>query len=260
MLLEKVPGLQLQNAIKAPIGFSGDDVYIIEQGYEGKDVVVKVSKRKEVYIEANNLHWLKQHIMVPTVYDFGKVDDIYYCIMEKLPGVMFQENTFDNPKSMIIEFSKALRRFHSIDYSKLPHNHSLKDKLMQIEMDYKNNKLTNTYFEKELQDKSVTEIYELLRSLDIIEDDLVLCHGDPCMPNIIVDSGNIGYIDVVGIGICDRYLDLSIAIRTLRYNIEMSGNEFTRGHVLLFLKSYGIKKFNKQKFIYYLLLDELIVG
>jgi aminoglycoside phosphotransferase len=49
-------------------------------------------------------------------------------------------------------------------------------------------------------------------------DDLVICHGDACLPNFLVDPESLdvtGMIDVHRLGIADRHLDLALATRSI---------------------------------------------
>jgi aminoglycoside phosphotransferase len=48
--------------------------------------------------------------------------------------------------------------------------------------------------------------------------DLVVCHGDACLPNFLVDPDTLevtGMVDVGRIGVADRHLDLALAVRSL---------------------------------------------
>lgn len=258
MILHKIPNLNTQNAKAAPIGFSGDQVFLINQGYQDKDVVVKISSYFDVIEEAKNFEWLQQYTKVPKIYDTGCIENYYYIIMEKLPGIMFQELfTTVSLKEIVIQYAKLLKEFHTIDYKGLPYNHDLQYKLKVVKENIVTNKVRPQYFERELQHLDSQTMYQKMLEYQR-EEDLVLCHGDFCFPNIIMNNNQLsGYVDIMGIGICDRYLDVSIAMRSLRYNFELYKHVFTKEYQTLFLDTYGIKEVEQDKLIFYILLDEL---
>ncbi|SDP06533.1 Phosphotransferase enzyme family protein [Paenibacillus sp. yr247] len=83
-----------------------------------------------------------------------------------------------------------------------------------------------------------------------ITEDLVFTHGDYCLPNIIINNGKVhGFIDWGRAGVADRYQDLALAIRSIKYNF---GNEY----IYAFLDNYGLTELDESKVIYYQLMDE----
>ncbi len=51
-------------------------------------------------------------------------------------------------------------------------------------------------------------------------DRLVVCHGDACAPNTLIDDEGqpSGHVDLGGLGVADRWADLAVADWSLRYN------------------------------------------
>ena len=53
-------------------------------------------------------------------------------------------------------------------------------------------------------------------------DRLVVCHGDACAPNTLLDDagGWCGHVDLGDLGIADRWADLAVATLSLGWNYE----------------------------------------
>jgi kanamycin kinase len=51
-------------------------------------------------------------------------------------------------------------------------------------------------------------------------DRLVVCHGDPCAPNTLIDDDGrcCGYVDFGELGVADRWADLAVATLSLGWN------------------------------------------
>ncbi|GAA1950781.1 aminoglycoside 3'-phosphotransferase [Agromyces allii] len=66
-------------------------------------------------------------------------------------------------------------------------------------------------------------------------DRLVVCHGDPCAPNTLIDvhGAFAGIVDVARLGIADRWADLAVGSWSLEWN-------FGDGHEPAFFEAYGV--------------------
>ncbi|GAA1505506.1 aminoglycoside 3'-phosphotransferase [Agromyces terreus] len=66
-------------------------------------------------------------------------------------------------------------------------------------------------------------------------DRLVVCHGDPCAPNTLLDDsgGFAGIVDLARLGVADRWADLAVGSWSLEWN-------FGGGHEAAFFDAYGI--------------------
>lgn len=260
--LQLVNQIHLNHVERPTMGFSDEDVYLIKQGYQDKDIVIKCSNRKEVRKEAMILKWLENKMKVPKVYFDIEEDGMYYLVMEMLPGQMGQYGFMQLPtEDMIKLYANEIKKWHSIDYHDFPHVNTLTDKIEHTRYNVKHHLVKEQYFERELQGKTGQEVFDEMMACYPKDFDLVLCHGDVCMPNFMIDNGKVtGWIDVVGCGVNDRYLDIAIALRTLRFNFEWLNKKFDNKDMKLFLDTYGIEKLDKEKVKFYILLDELTNG
>jgi len=91
-------------------------------------------------------------------------------------------------------------------------------------------------------------------------DDLVVCHGDPCLPNIMVDPGTLavtGFIDLGRLGMADRHADLALLTANAR---ETWPDEATaRAADAALMEAYGMP-FDPDRLAFYLRLDPLTWG
>lgn len=254
--------INTKHVTRPDMGFSDEEVYLIKEGYHQQDIVIKCSKRKEVNKEAQILLWLQDKIKVPEVYFNLYEEGIYYLVMEMLPGQMGQYGFEQMPvEDMIILYANEIKKWHQIDPTGFLPVNTLKDKIAHVKENMKQGLVKTQYFERELQGKTDREVYDLMMHYYPKSFDLVLCHGDVCMPNFMIKDKEVtGWIDVVGCGVNDRYLDIAIALRTLRFNFEFFNIEFKEEYIQLFLKTYGIHKLDMDKVKFYIFLDELTNG
>jgi kanamycin kinase len=85
----------------------------------------------------------------------------------------------------------------------------------------------------------------------------VVCHGDPCLPNLMIDSGIghcTGLIDLGRLGVADRYLDLALTTRSM--SAPDKNPQYGADDAAAFLNRYGIRESDQWRLDYYRLLDE----
>ncbi|MFF2369560.1 phosphotransferase [Agromyces sp. NPDC058110] len=76
-------------------------------------------------------------------------------------------------------------------------------------------------------------------------DRLVVCHGDPCAPNTLIDRDGrfAGIVDVGRLGVGDRWADLAVASWSLEWN-------YGDGHEAAFFDAYGVAP-DPARIVYY---------
>jgi kanamycin kinase len=79
----------------------------------------------------------------------------------------------------------------------------------------------------------------------------VVCHGDACAPNTLLDESAAvaGYVDLGSLGVADRWADLAVASWSLGWNY---GTEYESA----FFDAYGIEP-DPDRIGYYRLLWDL---
>ena len=86
----------------------------------------------------------------------------------------------------------------------------------------------------------------------------VLSHGDFCLPNIFIDHGKIGgFIDLGDTGVGDKWQDIALCYRSLKYNAAgyYGGKVYPDVRPEMLFDALGITP-DWEKIRYYILLDE----
>lgn len=240
-----------QKYIINTVGMTNSKVLIFD------DYVLKIEKET---IESNNekdvLEFLQGKVKVPKIIAHIKENGINYLLMTKLDGYMaYEDELLKDPRNAIRLLASALKKLWSIDISSYKSDYNLDKKLDYL--DYRvNNQLVD---ESQLDSEIIGELNTPRKIIAFLKkhkpnEDNVFTHGDYCLPNVFFKENTlVGFIDLGRAAVSDRYQDISLCIRSLRYNL---GEQFKEAYIPLFLNELDIK-FDKEKYHYYLLLDEL---
>lgn len=104
-------------------------------------------------------------------------------------------------------------------------------------------------FHEEFSHLSARQAVALLEQSGPDSEDLVVCHGDYCLPNILIEAGiATGFVDLGELGVADRWWDLAVATWSLTWNLGPSYED-------LFLSEYGVEKNDRQREFFRLMYD-----
>jgi kanamycin kinase len=76
-------------------------------------------------------------------------------------------------------------------------------------------------------------------------DALVVCHGDACAPNTLLDDDGVvvGYVDLGRMGVADRWADIAIGAWSTEWN-------YGPGFGALYYEAYGVEP-DQERIAYY---------
>ncbi len=228
-----------------------------------KDRVLKVQKNTpEAENEYRMMRWLNGRLPVPTVYTHEVRENTSYLLMSKCSGEMAcAEKYMLNPDLLTDMLAQGLKNLWAVDISGCPADWSLEFKL----------KAARFNVEHGLVDVENTEpgtfgadgFADPKALLDWLcenqpEEELVLSHGDFCLPNLLFDDTVIQYIDLGKTGIADKWCDIALCYRSLSHNYDgtYGGQRYSGPDDLLLFQKLGLAP-NWEKIRYYILLDEL---
>lgn len=200
--------------------------------------------------EVERLNWLKgQDVPSPEVLDFLVEEGNRWLLMSALPGhdLVLDMSLADADRIGIV--ATTLKRLHEIDPATCPFDERLEIKIGQAEARVKGGYVDETDFDAEYRGMTAPELFEKLVAAQPVEDRLVVCHGDPCLPNLISKNAALtGIIDCGRLGVADPAKDIAIAARSIEYNIGQVWRDE-------FLSAFGYTA-EDDHLGYYRLLDE----
>ncbi|MGH8811034.1 MAG: APH(3') family aminoglycoside O-phosphotransferase [Advenella sp.] len=234
------------------IGESSADVFRIFND-KGPDLFLKsepISEYSELPNEAERLRWLKQAgLPGPAVLDYTKENNRYWLLMSAVVGCDLA-GAKDLPALQVIRImASALRALHNVPVSECPFDHRLGQRIDVAGKRVGAGLVDESDFDDSRLGRSASELFAELLLMHPTPEDLVVCHGDACLPNFMADeSGFTGFIDCGRLGISDRYQDLALAVRSIERNL---GPEWVKP----FFENYGTKP-DEERIEFYCLLDE----
>lgn len=235
------------------IGESGAYTYLLSDDHvQNRYLKIMPQKlKKSMKREVELLKWLEGKLPVPKVLLFASNTEYEYLLMTEVKGIHSCDSSFESDLPKLVGLlAKGLRMIHSIDIKNCSFDQRLSIKLKEAEYRTVNGLVDEDDFDDIRRGRKAVDLFQELVVAIPASEDLVFTHGDYCLPNIIIDNGDIsGFIDWGSGGIADRYQDLALAARSLEYN-------FGAKWVPLLFKEYGLDSIDYSKIEYYKLLDE----
>jgi kanamycin kinase len=156
--------------------------------------------------EAERLRWAVRYVAVPRVVDLGRDDVGSWLVTEALPGASaVSARWLGDPTTAVTAIGRGLRALHDVlSVDECPWSWSVADRGGEA------------------------------RDAPPI-DRVVVCHGDACAPNTLLDDDGswVGDVDLGRLGVADRWADLAVATWSTVWN-------YGPGYEDLLLAEYGI--------------------
>ena len=240
------------------VGMSGSMVLMFE------DMVLKIQQEtEETKSERMILQWLEGKLPAPKILSYVNEEGKSYLLMSRVQGKMACDDEFmSNPKLLVSVLAQSLKTLWNVDITDCPALWDL-DAMLEtaretvekglVDME---NTQPETFGENGFQ--SPQELLEWLIANRPAEE-LVLSHGDFCLPNIFIQDEKLaGYIDLGRAGAADKWKDIAICYRSLKNNFDgmYSEKKYPDFNPDILFDELGIEP-DWDKINYYILLDEL---
>ncbi len=214
--------------------------------------------RDGIVAEGERLAWLDGRQSTPHVLASEVRDDTAWLLTGEVPGVAAHDPRFrmGSVRPLLEALGRGLRRFHDeVPIESCPFDARLDVLLVAAEQRVATGGVDPATLGSAYSRSTAEDVLAHLLATRPAEpeEDLVVAHGDPCLPNLLLRPAGddvSGVVDVGRLGISDRYRDVAIIVRSLSLSI---GPEVA----YLLLDAYGIPYPDLLRLEFYVLLDEM---
>jgi kanamycin kinase len=203
--------------------------------------------------EAARMRWASAYLPVPAVVALEQTDEETVLITEALPGSDATDPAWrDDLAGLVRAFGAGLFAFHSAaGQEQCPFRFDLAGALAHVRRRMTARPPDPARWHPEHRRLRPDEALALLEETAPSSEDLVVCHGDYCPPNVLLVGGRVtGYVDLGELGVADRWWDIAIGGWSTGWNFgpALEG---------LFYDSYGIEP-DRRRIDFYRLLYDLV--
>lgn len=208
--------------------------------------------------EAERMSWLAK-VGIPTaeVVDFGVSDDCAWLVTTAVPGRSAAEHWPADQRPHVIDaLADFTRTLHSLWIEDCPFDRTLAVTMPAAAHAVGQHLVDANRLDPAYEGWAPQQLLDEAHATLPGSEDLVVCHGDLCLPNVLLDPDTLmvtGLIDVGRLGSADRYSDLALATRSIAggQNPQYSVHQADRH-----LSSYGVEQVDTARVTFYRLLDQ----
>lgn len=201
--------------------------------------------------EAERLSWASPFTPVPRVLETGSDESGAWLVTSPVSGeTAIGERWRARPEIAVKAIGEGLRALHeALPVGQCPFSWSAEHRVDVARRSAKIGALEPMRWHPEHRTLSVEDALHLISDIPPI-DRLVVCHGDACAPNTLIDvDGNwSGHVDFGALGVADRWADLAVATWSTEWN-------YGRGWEATLLAAYGVEADARRTKFYRLMWD-----
>ncbi len=216
--------------------------------------VCPVEPSNGLQAEADALNWLRPYLPAPEVVYFERSKGIDYLLMREVAGLPASDDQWkQNPHRLTQLLAEATLAMHRLPIDACPFDQRLDAKIQAVSANVRLGLVDEDDFDEDIMGQAPEHILERIKTGRPSVEDLVVTHGDLCLPNVLfLDWQFSGFIDVGALGVSDRYQDLAVCTGCLAD--YLGTDEYTPA----FFAAYGLTHVDQNKLRYYRLLNELL--
>ena len=203
--------------------------------------------------ERERLHWARPYLTVPEVIDSGSDTAVEWLVTDALNGTDATKHALlADPERLVPVLARGLLAFHAAaPVDSCPFDFTDAAALEQVRRRVREGIAKPTDLHPEYAHLTLAEALDELERLTPAAEDLVVCHGDYCFPNVLLDDvGAVaGYVDLGELGVADRWFDIAVGAWSVTWNVGPGWED-------LFYEAYGVQP-DEERIAFYRLLYDL---
>lgn len=203
--------------------------------------------------EAERTRWAVRHLPVPTVLDEASQDGVSWMVTQAIRGDDATAVRWRTDVGRLVRaLAEGLRAFHEASADDCPFDFRLERALAHARRRVERGEVDPARdFHAEFEGMSAEGALERLEDTRPTEERIVICHGDYCPPNVLIEDWvAVGFVDLGELGVADRWWDLAVASWAVGWN-------FGPGYEDAFLAAYGVAP-DSERLAFYRLLYDLV--
>ena len=181
--------------------------------------------------------WAGQYHPVPRPLGQGRDAEGSWLVTAALPGDnAVSPRWIADPATAVTAIGEGLRALHeALPLAECPFSWSADERAADARRQASDGRLDPASWHQCHQSLSVAAALDAAAAVPP-PDRLVVCHGDACAPNTLLDAGGCwcGHVDLGLLGVADRWADLAVATWSSEWN-------YGPGWDRLLLAAYGVR-------------------
>jgi aminoglycoside phosphotransferase len=175
--------------------------------------------------EADRLRWLAARgLRVPEVVDAGVDDQFSWLVTTALAGRTAADPWPEAQRSAVVDaLADIASTLHAVPTDGCPFDRRLAV-VVPLALEAADRDLVDLVdLDAERSGWTATQLAEALLATRPHDEDPVVCHGDFCLPNVLLDPSTlevVGLVDVGRTGVADRHADIALITRSLGHDMN----------------------------------------
>lgn len=203
--------------------------------------------------EIERLGWLAGRWPAPRVISYGSARTGGWMLTTAVPGESaVSARWLSEPELAVRAIGSGLRALHdALPVGKCPFSWAAEARIELARRQVRSGRMDPSAWHPVHRELTVPDALALVSKPPPV-DQLVVCHGDACAPNTLLnaDGGWSGHVDFDALGVADRWADLAVATWSTEWN-------YGPGWEDTLLTAYGVDP-DPQRTAYYRLLWDLV--